>query len=419
MNGFISLIKMNLKLLLRNKGFLFFLIITPMISVFILNLNTTSTEKEKEKENEIAELEKSDEKAVYIANTTKYVVKVFDAADSEVSEYVLESLADTGMYSICRCKAADMTETEVLEQAKIDAYEDRIGVALYLKKDFDTGIMEGDWSKAVQVYHMSEDERYELFENDLQDKMSFLYSLSYMAQGDKKTLLSQLEEISGLLPEKKVVNIGGKNEIDLDSKFKECRDRVGYSFAIVTLGFLFCGVCIAYTVIEEQENKVYTRIMLSKIGKYEYMLVKLVISVLSAMLQTGVIAICMLLFSDMNYGITKLNYLFLVFMQGIIFNIMSLSVGVLIGDVMGANYVVFTIWNVSGLLSGLYFSLESSSTLFKTISYLVPQKWFMRGAEMMIIGDKTVYSMLICITVAYVIIILSIGVAGLKLRKTD
>ena len=34
----ISLIKMSLKLLLRNKGFLFFLLITPMVSAFILNV---------------------------------------------------------------------------------------------------------------------------------------------------------------------------------------------------------------------------------------------------------------------------------------------------------------------------------------------------------------------------------------------
>lgn len=34
----ISFIKMNLKLLLRNKGFLFFLLVTPALSAFILNV---------------------------------------------------------------------------------------------------------------------------------------------------------------------------------------------------------------------------------------------------------------------------------------------------------------------------------------------------------------------------------------------
>lgn len=419
MNRFLTLIKINLKLLLRNKGFLFFLCVTPMLSVFILNLNTSKTEKSKENENKVINLEKPSEQAVYVADTTKYIVKVFDAADSDLSEYMLEGLADTGMFSICRCKVENMTEQEILTQAKEDAYGDRVGVILYLKKDFDVGVMMGDWKRAVQVYCVSEDERYELFKNHMQETLSFIYGLSAGVQRDSKLLVKQLDEVSKGLPEKKVVTVSGKNEIALSSEFAKCRDRIGYSFAIVTLGFLFCGVCIAYTVIEEQENKVYTRIMLSKVGRYEYLLAKLVISFLSAVLQTGIIAICMLLFSDMDVGIKRGSYLFLVFLLGIIFNVLSLSVGVLVGDVMGANYVVFTIWSVSALFSGLYFplSMNSSGTVIKKISYFMPQRWFMRGAEMLLTGDKTVYSMLLCITLAYVIVILSIGVAGLKMRK--
>ena len=34
----ISLVKMSIKLLLRNKGFLFFLLVTPIVSTFILSI---------------------------------------------------------------------------------------------------------------------------------------------------------------------------------------------------------------------------------------------------------------------------------------------------------------------------------------------------------------------------------------------
>ena len=107
------------------------------------------------------------------------------------------------------------------------------------------------------------------------------------------------------------------------------------------------------------------------------------------------------------------------FMLGIIFNVLSLSVGVLVGDAMGANYAVFTIWSVSNLLAGMLFSIESSSGILKTVSYLMPQKWFLKGAELLIVGDKSAYSMIICITVAYLIVILSVGVVGLKMKRTD
>ena len=94
-------------------------------------------------------------------------------------------------------------------------------------------------------------------------------------------------------------------------------------------------------------------------------------------------------------GIKLSEYLFLLFMLGIIFNVLSLSVGVLVGDAMGANYAVFTIWSVSNLLAGMFFSIEGSSRILKTVSYLMPQKWFLKGTEMLIVGDKTAYSMIV------------------------
>lgn len=419
MNHFFTLIKMNMKLLLRNRGFLFFLCVTPILSVFILNLKMTNTEQKKEEGNVVMELEGASERAVYLADTTKYTVKAYDAAASDLSEYVLESLADTGMFSVCRYKAVNMTEQEALAQAKKDAYEDRTGVILYLKKDFDEGVMTGDLDRAMQIYHVSEDERFELLEESLKENLSMIYRFAVKSENNSENLMKGISEFADTMPDKKVVTLSGKNEIALDSSFSRCRDRVGYAFSVVTLGFLFCGVCIAYTIIEERENKVYTRIMLSKAGRYEYLLAKLVLSIVIAVLQTGIIAVCMLLFSDLDFGMKISNYLFMVFLLGMIFNMLSLIIGVLMGDVMGANYAVFAIWSVSALLSGLYFSLDSSSMVIRTLSYLMPQKWFLRGAEMLMMGDKSAYSMLICITAAYLIVILSVGVTGLKIKGSE
>lgn len=419
MNRFWTLVKMNIKLLFRNKGFLFFLCVTPVLSVFILNLNTTGTEKEKETENTIMELSSPSERVVYIADTTKYIVKVFDAADSELSQQVLQSLADTGMFSVCRYRVKDMTDEEVLAQAKEDAFEDRMGVILYLKKDFDVCAMSGGWNGALQIYQVSEDERWELFEESMKNELSKIKQVAAGVGNSREALLEVLSKQKENMPEKKVVMVSAKGDVALDGAFATCRDRIGYSFSVAILGFLFCGVCIAYTVIEEQENRVYTRIMLSKVGKYEYLLAKIVLSVGISILQTGIIAVCMKLFWNMDMGIKLSEYLFLIFMLGIIFNVLSLGVGVLVGDTMGANYAVFTIWSVSNLLAGMFFSIEGSSRILKTVSYLMPQKWFLKGTEMLIVGDKTAYSMIVYITVAYLIVILSIGVVGLKVKRAE
>jgi ABC-type multidrug transport system permease subunit len=91
--------------------------------------------------------------------------------------------------------------------------------------------------------------------------------------------------------------------------------------------------------------------------------------------------------------------------------------GVLLGDVMSSNYAVFAIWSISAMLAGLYFPLDDTTKALKTLSYLMPQRWFLDASELLLVGDKGAYSMVLCITVAYLITIISIGSVGLKIKR--
>ena len=133
------LLKMNIKLLLRNKGFLFFLCVTPIVSAIILGIKSDyAIHNEEILEVHITELEQITDRAVYVSDTSAFTVKVYDGSKKELSEYVLMELAKSGMFSICRCDVRGMTEEEVLAQAKKDAFDDRAGALLYLKEEFDT-----------------------------------------------------------------------------------------------------------------------------------------------------------------------------------------------------------------------------------------------------------------------------------------
>lgn len=421
MSHFWELIKINIKLLLRNKGFLFFLFITPIVSVFIMTIRTDSSSfyKESEQERSIQELSGPEEKVVYLNDGSSYSVKVYDGAGSELSEYILQEMADTSMFSIYRQDAEKMTEKEVLEQAKKDAFNDRMGTILYLKPEFDQEVMRGNWEEAVLFYQVSEDERWELWEDAFANELIAIYQVAQGVGMEETQVLSVLLSIEDNMPAKESVSLDGKNEISLNTEQNAKKNLAGYAYAIITLGFLFCGVCIAYTVIEERENKVYTRIMLSKVGRYEYLLSKLVMSVLISVLQTGVMAVCMFVVKEIDFGIAKLSFLLFIFLLGLIFNVLSMGVGIMIGDVMGANYAVFTIWSVSALLAGLYFPIEDSSNVIKCISYLMPQRWFLKGTEMLMVGDRTAYPMIFCITFAYLIVILCVGAVGLKMKESE
>lgn len=419
MSHFLELLKINGKLLLRNKGFLFFLLITPIVSVIIMNLHVNlSFYEEEQKEREIQELSGED-KVVYLNNWSDYAVKVYDGAGTELSEYVLEKMADSGMFSIYRMDAGDMTEAEVQKQAEQDAMNDRMGTILYVKPDFDENVMKGNWEEAFLFYQVSEDERWELWENSFSGELSAIYQAAQGTGGTKEQVLTILQGIQENLPQQEIISLEGKDSVTLSAEQSSKKGLAGYAYAIITLGFLFCGVCIAYTVIEERENKVYTRIMLSKVGRYEYLLSKLVMAVLISVLQTMVMAVCMFVAGDTDFGISKADFLLFIFLLGLMFSMLSMCAGILIGDVMGANYAVFAVWSISALLAGLYFPIDTASGAIKAISYLMPQRWFLKGTEMLMVGDKSAYSMVACVTCAYLIVILSVGVVGLKLKESD
>lgn len=420
MSHFIILLKMNIKLLLRNKSFIFFLIVTPIISVIILGLKMETSIGDNIYKEEINELKDTSSKAIYYGSSqsSAFIVKVYDSSMTELSDYILEKIAGKGIFFVCRADTREMTDEEVSRQAEKDAFNDRAGAILYLKKDFDKGVAEGNIQKSVITYRVSDDKRFKIFTETLTGYLE-QFNMLYNTGIETKEALEIMQAMQKEQPVKEIITLSKKDDIVLDNKQSSFKNKIGYAFAIITLGFIFCGVCVAYTVIEEQENKVYTRIMLSGINMFEYLAVKLVMSIVISGMQTGVLGICIYARGKLDFGIDKMVFLGIIFLLGLVFSVLSLCTGVLIGDIMGANYAVFTVWSISGLLAGTYFPLDSTSSTLKAISYLMPQKWFIKASEMLLSGDKNAYIMLLCVTVAYLIIIASIGGIGLKIKHHD
>lgn len=415
-----ALVKMSLKLLLRNKGFLFFLIVTPILSALILGIKMDHAAYSDTPDKEvILELKDYTEKAVYAGDTSACIIKVYDASNSELSEYVLNQMAGVGMFSICRADVSGLTEEAVEEGARTDAFADRAGMLLYLKEDFDTAVLAGNWEQGIKLYVVSEDERQELFAAELTELFARIKQVQSYAGDDITAMLEALTDIQDKLPEKKVVNLAGREEIVLTDEQVNQRTQIGYAFAIITLGFLFGGVCAAHLVIEEQNNKVFIRIMLTKLSGREYFLSKFVTVLVISIMQTFVLAVCLFFIPGLDVGMSIISFLVIIFLLGLIFSTLSLLLGVVLGDIMSSNYAAFAIWSISALLSGLYFPLDDTTKTLKTLSYLMPQRWFMDASELLLAGDKRACSMVLCVTAAYLIVIISVGGVGLKLKRHE
>ena len=345
----IELGKTSLKLLLRNKGFLFFLLATPALSAFILSVKMDHAIYADDSEKEvILELKDCTDEAVYTGDTSACIIKAYDASNSELSEYVLNQMAATGMFSVCRADASNLTEDEVEEIAKKDAFDDRSGMLLYLKADFDEAVLDGAWEQSVQLYVVSEDERQELFVTELTDLFARIKQVQSFTGNDITAILEMLTDIQDKLPEKRIVNLAGREELALTEQQINQRTQIGYAFAFITLGFLFCGVCVAHSVIEEQNNKVFTRIMLTKLSSRDYFISKFVVAVIISVMQTLVLAVCLSFIRGLDVGMSGVSFLVVIFLLGLIFGTISLLLGVILGDVMSSNYAVFAIWSISG-----------------------------------------------------------------------
>ena len=417
------LVRSTLKLLFRNPGFWFFMIVTPILSVVILRTEQNNLGAyEIVGAEEIIELDKPEDKVAYYGGKGKYVIKVYDAAESELADYMLDKLGKSGAFLVCRVKVPGMSKADADARMARDGYEDRMGSAIYIGKGFEEGISSGDMGDSLVVYTLSEDERNELLDSELKMIIGQLKTaaLASAASGDEGlTVMDTLREMNKAIPSKQVISLAGKNSRNLTNDQLDQKALMGYALAILTLGFVFGGIFIAHTAIAEQENMVFTRIRLTNLSPAQYFTAKFLSAGVIAVMLTAVTGLCSFAISTDKLGIGRVEFLILIFMLGLIFSTVSLLLGILFGNVMSANVAAFALWSMSSMLAGLYFPLDSTTKAVRTISYMMPQKWFLDATEMMMVRDNRVYFMVLCVTVAYMIVTVSLGSVGIKYKNYE
>jgi len=417
MNGFNTIIKMNMKLLLRNKGYLCFLILLPILAVIILNVQNINTADSQDSAYTIQEMDQENKLILNISNN-KLNIKVYDSSQSELSEYILHKLAKNGSYRIYRYKSQAMDIEEVRERALYSANHNVIGGIIYIPPSFEAEILAGQES-SMRVFEGMEDGRNALLYNDLNVYLQGLYRYAALTGFQKEELYSLINTSEKGEPVKESVSIEVGETLNLTAKQLDSSSSIGYSLAFLTIAFLFSGVFIAANVIEERQNRVYNRVLLSRASVGSYSLAKLMMIILTVLMQTGIMGISIKLLVKTDYGIPFASYLFFVFCLGLIFNTLSVVIGILVNNVLTANYIAFIVWFISAMLAGLYFPLDGASDWWTKLSMLMPQRWVVKAAEMLMAEKSGVYSMFLLVVCSYLIVILCIGYLGTRIKRTE
>ena len=417
----LQLVKMSMKLLLRNKGFWFFLLAMPVLSVAILHVKTDEDLAffREETVREIKELENAEAKVAYYGKSGEFVIKVYDASGSALSEELLENLAKNGLFLVCRAKTPQFLKSDADLAMENSGFDDRMGAGIYLSESFDEAILSGDISRAMTIYLLSEDERFEILEREIKGFLGEVNTMAELTGKEGDELASEMKEFHAEDPEKTLRSMARKGSATLTKDQVNHKAHMGYSFSFLTLCFVFCGVIVAHTTIEEEKHKVLTRIQMTGTSNLKYFVSKFVVSAIVSIMITAVLAVLTLFIGQEQLGMSRVTYLGMVFLMGLIFNSLSLLLGILSGEVMSANFSAFTIWSLSCMLAGLYFPLDDASKFIKTLSYVMPQRWFMDCVDQIFLGDKRGYFVVLYITIAYLIIILSLGGVGLKVKKIE
>lgn len=410
--------QMTMKILLRNVGFLFFGIALPIFATLILNIKNVGDVIVEE--STITELSGADDQVAYLNDYEMFSVKVYDSSDSEVTTSFLKNLADEGIFQIYRVDVSELSDAKIMESAENTALKDKTGAVVIIGKDFPQAILNGELSDSITLYETGEDERYELLLSSAE-----LLANEYIFLGEYVSSVKELEqkiieyENKGYPIEMNEYTVKTDHQIStFDVDYKRT-GSLGYTMAILSLAFLFSGIMILGTITQEKQNLVYTRIMLTKAGNGSYMMSKFLVILFASIIQTGITGLAYTLLVKTESGLTLWQLLFLVFLMGLIFNTLSVCVGICIGSVLSAAYLSFFIWMITALLGGLYFDISGASESMQKISMLMPQRWALKGAQMMMDGNNYAYPLILTVTTAYLIVILVIGMLGLSVNRKE
>lgn len=414
----VKLTKMTMKVLIRNKGFIFFVICLPLMATLILNIGEIYSSVEED--GSIIKLSDSESQIAYMMDPMSYTVKVYCAADETLVKNFLEELNEGGLYQIYWIDVKEDSTKRIEDSIRNTAEHDKVGAVIVVNACFEQELLAGKVEKGVQIYKIGEDSRFEIMMNYVEALMTKYATLGGQSENDAKLLASiEKQRENKLQLSNSVIAQEEKLEIfELDVPYSKL-GVLGNVVGLMSAAFVFSGIMILGTIIKEKQDLVITRVQLTGTSNGAYMISKFIVIIITALLQTVVTAIAFHYFVKCDTGLDLGQFSLLMFSMSFIFNSISVCVGLCVQSVLTASYLSFIIWMITALLGGSYFDISASSDIYKKVSLLMPQRWGVKISSMFIAENNMAYLVLGVVTFAYLIVILVVGLLGLRLSKKE
>ena len=403
MRAFMTMTKINCKMLLRNIGFLVCLVLLPIGASALHMIQSTSGYVTDDQLSKIIELDSFDS-AVLMG--TKNVTVVFaDAAKDEFSDLLLNSLTKEEWCTVIRYKSEPLS-AEQLKQLIQDTYDRSIMAAVvYLPEDFSAKLMAGQ-SPEMIILNGGKDGRFDLLKNKINVNLSVLAGCACSSESQSqavsiaKTAFDKMPAVKSIVTEDKKA---------LSPEQTDHLRSTGYALAVLSLAFALTGCFVANLVVTENDNKALLRIEMSGMTMLKYIASKALTAVIVTILQTAVVAGATAAFVGTDVGIPFGSYLLLVGTMGLIYNLLSLFFGIFFKNTTFAVYASFGIWVFANLISGVYFDFVKMPDWWQKLSLIAPQKWVIITFEALMKGEANAYFNYFLVSAAFLLVILMGG----------
>ncbi len=418
MKGFFMMVKANLKLLFRNKGYLTLVILLPILSAGLLSLQLGDTVSMKDDSSYMVQNIEDRAQNITSIENTKLLVKIYDNSNTTLSDYIAQELAGSGIFRVFRYNQESVDWQSARGESIDSAGKSNIGAVVYIPEDFETKLLSGGTGD-LSIMEITNDGRNDLLNSQVNTYLNFMMQAAASTDYDKSALDTLLSELKAGKLGKQIESVEVGNNITLTSLQNRQSTRIGYSIAALTMGFLFCGIFIADIIVKERNNKVYNRIFLSKASMLNYILAKMSMIVLTVAIQTAILAMVIPILVNTDFGIPFSSYLFLVFGLGLCISTLSVVIGTMVSNTMNATYAVFGIWIVSNIMAGLYFPISNAAQWWLKASLLIPQRWVILASEMLMTGARGVYLMYTLIVACCLFVLMASASIGILIAKKE
>lgn len=413
----LKMVKINFKLLMRNIGFIICALLIPIGAASILLVQQTGAYANDGK-TPIIEIESNTSvmSASLSSMFDKANVVVIDASHNELSELLLNSLAQKNTCGIYRYKTPELSNEEINKLAKNYYERGMVTAVVYIPADFDDIITENSTSK-IDVIKGRDDDRIELVTNIINQNISVMHQCKLNAKNEN-IFVNSVNEVFNNMPKAQSV-VTGFNSERLTFKQTNRLSNIGYSIAILSLLFIFTGCFIANIIVSERDNKTLMRIEMSGSSKVNYIFAKAVTAVLVSLIQTGMTALTIILMIGTDIGIPFMSYIMFIAVIGIIFNLFCVVMAMFSKNILGTVYTSFGVWVLTNILSKVYFNFGTLPDWMDKLSMLTPQRWVMICSEMLMKNQSGVYLTFFTAAAAFLILIITAGFIGARLNNTN